>query len=90
MARCYICKQAIPRGDVVPGVDQGKPLTAVAHLGCMFQQTLDMRGKGEKLADVVAQYPHVAAQYEKVRRMGEARLRGDEDEVRRIAREGSE
>lgn len=88
MARCYICKQPIRRGDVVPGVDQGKLLTAVAHLDCVFQQTLDMQGKGDKLADVLAQYPHVAAQYDRLQRMGEARLRGDEDEVRRIARGG--
>lgn len=88
MAKCFICGRTIRRKDIVPGGDEGKTMAAPAHIDCVMQDVLDRRGKGDKLSDVLAANPHIARQFERVRRMGEARLRGDEAEVKRIAAEG--
>lgn len=88
---CSYCGRPMNRNDYVHTGEHTKRLSpGNIHVRCMFQQTLDRRGKGEQLEDVMREYPHIAAAVDRVERAGEARLRGDEAMVRAILGEWDE
>ena len=86
---CDYCGEPMVRGDYVHMGEHTKKFSpGNIHLRCQFQQTLDRRGKGERLEDVIRDNPQVAAQLDRVERAADARLRGDEAMVQSIIDEG--